>query len=105
MDKPKEIKKIENRGLQITWSDSSVSHLTSLILRKNCPSADGGKYEEAKAKKKGMLNVVESTIDESLNLKEIWPVGNYAVGIRWGDGHDTGIYTFKYLKELTLSNE
>jgi DUF971 family protein len=33
------------------------------------------------------------------------PVGRYGMRIRWGDDHDTGIYTFEYLRELTLSPE
>jgi DUF971 family protein len=28
------------------------------------------------------------------------PIGNYAYGIEFSDGHDTGIYTFEYLREL-----
>jgi len=27
-------------------------------------------------------------------------VGRYAVQIAWTDGHDSGIYTFEYLREL-----
>jgi DUF971 family protein len=28
------------------------------------------------------------------------PVGHYALRIRFSDGHDTGIYTWRYLREL-----
>jgi DUF971 family protein len=27
-------------------------------------------------------------------------VGNYAIGIRWSDGHETGIYSFERLRQL-----
>jgi DUF971 family protein len=27
-------------------------------------------------------------------------VGNYAIRIRFSDGHDTGLYTWKYLREI-----
>ena len=27
-------------------------------------------------------------------------VGNYAIKIEWSDEHDTGIYSFEYLREL-----
>jgi len=27
-------------------------------------------------------------------------VGNYAMKIEWSDGHDSGIYSFQYLREL-----
>jgi len=29
-----------------------------------------------------------------------WSVGNYALGLAFSDGHDTGIYTFKALRGL-----
>ncbi|MGZ3475873.1 MAG: gamma-butyrobetaine hydroxylase-like domain-containing protein, partial [Polyangiales bacterium] len=28
------------------------------------------------------------------------PVGDYALALEWGDGHNTGIYTFRYLRDL-----
>jgi DUF971 family protein len=31
---------------------------------------------------------------------KIDPVGNYAIQIGWSDGHNSGIYSFRYLKEL-----
>jgi DUF971 family protein len=50
---------------------------------------------------------------QSLNLKaeefpgirmtDIAPVGRYAYHIVWSDGHDTGIYTLKMLRELENS--
>jgi DUF971 family protein len=32
-------------------------------------------------------------------LKEVFPVGRYGLTPGWGDGHDTGIYTFKLLRK------
>jgi len=37
---------------------------------------------------------------ENVNIKEIQPVGNYAVKLVFDDGHDTGLYTWDYLREL-----
>jgi ATP-binding protein involved in chromosome partitioning len=44
--------------------------------------------------------IVENTIEKELELTEIWGVGQYALGMTWGDGHNTGIYPFSYLREL-----
>ncbi len=33
-------------------------------------------------------------------LRQIEPVGHYALKLVWGDGHESGIYTFAYLREL-----
>jgi ATP-binding protein involved in chromosome partitioning len=30
----------------------------------------------------------------------IWSVGNYALGIAFSDGHDTGIFTFRALRKM-----
>ena len=32
--------------------------------------------------------------------KEIIPLGNYAVGITWNDGHSSGIYSYKLFDSL-----
>jgi DUF971 family protein len=37
---------------------------------------------------------------ENVSIKEIVPVGNYAIQIVYDDGHDTGIYSWEYLYEL-----
>jgi DUF971 family protein len=34
-------------------------------------------------------------------VKSIQQVGVYAIQIAWGDGHNTGIYTWDYLKQLS----
>jgi ATP-binding protein involved in chromosome partitioning len=35
-----------------------------------------------------------------LRLTRVWSVGNYALGLAFSDGHDTGIYTFKALRAM-----
>ena len=37
---------------------------------------------------------------QSLVLAELEEVGNYAVRLEWGDGHGTGLYAFRYLRDL-----
>jgi DUF971 family protein len=32
--------------------------------------------------------------------RAVEPVGHYAVRLRFDDGHDTGLYTWAYLREL-----
>ena len=38
--------------------------------------------------------------DQPMRVVGMKPVGNYAYGIEFSDGHDTGIYTFELLREL-----
>lgn len=37
---------------------------------------------------------------KSVKIKGLESVGNYAVRIRFDDGHDTGLYAWSYLREL-----
>ncbi len=103
-------------GLEISWSTGEEAVLSSELLRKFCPCAacveERGAEVHANplgAPRKGraMLQVIKATAAEGLDLREMWSVGNYAVGIRWGDGHDSGIFSypiFRALSERVLSS-
>lgn len=39
-------------------------------------------------------------LDADVAILEMQLVGNYAVKIRWSDGHDTGLYTWAHLRSL-----
>ena len=103
---PSEIRRDGTAGLVITWRDGSSSKLSSEVLRRGCPCAEckekRGDTTHAKplTGKRRSLSIVESTVDQGLSLEEIWGVGQYALGIRWGDGHSSGIYPFALLREL-----
>lgn len=45
-----------------------------------------------------MLNA--ANISEELEINDLSLVGRYALNFRWSDGHETGIYSFRYLREL-----
>lgn len=94
-------------GLLIRLSDDSEHILNSEILRRFCPCAEcqerRGDTSHAKPLSGGgraMLRVVKSTIDSETDLTAIFAVGQYAIGLRWDDGHDSGIFSFDYLDTL-----
>ena len=103
---PTEIKREGEDGLTIVWSDGVTHTLSSEVLRNNCPSASSREargdtsHQKPIAAKRSMLAVVEHTAEESLRLLKVWGVGNYAVGLEWGDGHNTGIYPYPLLRSL-----
>ena len=39
-------------------------------------------------------------IDQEIGIDGMELVGNYALKIRWSDGHDTGLYTWEHLRRL-----
>jgi DUF971 family protein len=43
---------------------------------------------------------MQETTDAQRELEDITTVGNYALSLKWFDGHDSGIYSFKYLRSL-----
>lgn len=103
---PLEIKRDARAGLTISWRDGSMSQIGTELLRRECPCAsckeqrgDTSHSKPLTTKKRG-LAVIQNTLDEQLDLTEIWAVGQYALGMRWGDGHDSGIYPFSLLFEL-----
>lgn len=103
---PTEITRNAKTGLAISWRDGSTSTITNEVLRRECPCAgckekrgDTSHSKPLTTKKRG-LAIIQNTIDEELDLQEIWGVGQYALGMKWGDGHDSGIYPYSLLFEL-----
>lgn len=103
---PTEIKRDSKNGLTISWRDGAVTQISTEVLRRECPCASCNEkrgdtsHAQPLAPRRRALTVIQNTIEEELDLKEIWAVGQYALGMRWGDGHDSGIYPFSQLYEL-----
>ena len=74
----------------LTWNDGHVSAYPIDYLRSWCPCA-GCQGHEPTSK---YLDLT----DQELVLVE--GVGNYALALNWGDGHSTGIYSFRLLRQL-----
>ena len=78
--------------LRITFDDDGQFHLPAEYLRVESPSAEvQGHGPSQKVLVAGRLHV---------GIRQIEPVGNYAVRLIFDDLHDTGIYSWRYLHEL-----
>jgi len=95
---PKQIKILEKTKLQISWEDDSRTVINFHYLRDECPCA-GCKGETILFKTYRPAKPAANNPNK-YELKNIQAVGNYAVQLTWGDGHNTGIYTWDYLLEL-----
>ena len=83
----------ESRILELKYKDGAQIHLNVEFLRVFSPSAEvRGHSPEQRVLQSGKKHVRIQSID---------PVGNYAIRIVFDDGHDTGIYSWSYLKELS----
>ncbi len=81
-----------SRLLQVTFADGQVFELPFEYLRVHSPSAE--------VKGHGPGQEVLVTGKSAVGIRAIEPVGQYAVKLVFDDGHDTGLFTWKYLHDL-----
>ncbi len=77
-------------SMEIHWGDGHKSVLPHETLRGYCPCAVCQGHG-------GSIHYVPGG---DLSIRDIQQVGNYALQFTWGDQHDTGIYSFRYLRSL-----
>jgi DUF971 family protein len=85
--------------LRIDWSDGTVREYGAGELRDRCPCATC-REKRAHPEPATLLPVLSAAEAHPLAIRAMKPVGNYAYAIDFSDGHDTGIYTIEYLREL-----
>jgi DUF971 family protein len=85
----------DRRILRVDWEDGAASEYGFEALRRACPCAmcagEGG-Y-------RGNMTATTPLSEQQVVLQEVQPVGRYGLAPLWGDGHSTGIYTFKMLRK------
>jgi len=85
--------------LMVRWQDGKDSVYDAGTLRRNCPCATCRTERDRKAAAPPtMLQVLPGGGDVRITGAEL--VGQYAVKLLWSDGHDTGIYDYRYLRSL-----
>lgn len=85
-------------SFHLKFSDGVEFDITSKQLRDNCPCASC-KGEEVLLHKYEPINK-QSVPEEGYQLEKAEPVGSYALKLFWKDGHDTGIYSWEFLRKL-----
>jgi ATP-binding protein involved in chromosome partitioning len=82
-----------DRGqLAVTFDDARPFTLTAEMLRVMSPSAEVQGHSPEQRVTVGRKRKVK--------INELKAIGNYAVRIVFDDGHDTGLYTWSYLRTL-----
>src|SRR3954468_9046710 len=90
---PTEIKlRSKSRVLEVSFADGQRFELPFEYLRVHSPSA------EVKGHGPGQEVLVLGK--ENVGIRAVEPIGQYAVKLVFDDGHDSGLYTWKYLREL-----
>lgn len=98
--RPTNLEVAEGTKLRITWSDGVVREITFAELRKACPCASCREQRKAPPQPTSGLQVISMAEAQPLKIQAMNPVGNYAYNIEFSDGHDTGIFTLEFLREL-----
>ena len=96
---PSNIQQIGNE-LAIQWNDGTESYFDLQFLRRACPCAGCGGEPDV------LGNIARPNVSyapRSFELAGFDIVGGYALQPRWHDGHNTGIYSFQYLRRLASS--
>jgi DUF971 family protein len=95
---PTEIKlRSRSRLLSVTFNDGRSFELPFEFLRVHSPSA------EVKGHGPGQEVLVLGK--EAVGIRKVEPVGQYAIKLVFDDGHDTGLFSWKYLYQLGLEQE
>jgi DUF971 family protein len=95
---PSELKVDKDRRLlTIAFDDGADFSLPAELLRVMSPSAEvQGHSPEERVTVPGK---------KAVRILRVEPVGNYAARIVFDDGHDTGLFTWAYLRELGENSE
>ena len=90
--------------LTVQWQDGRTCVYPVSLLRARCPCAQCKTQQaERSAPKPGglpKLTVLPGDHSAALAAVSAELVGNYALKIEWSDRHGSGIYSFRYLREL-----
>ncbi len=97
MIEPTNIVEESDSALSITWSNQTDSKYNAVQLRKACPCAS------CVNEWTGEKILKDENVSDNVRFATVALVGRYALNFQFSDGHNTGIYSFRYL--LQLSNK
>ena len=91
---PREIMQEGDAALRVTWGDGRACLYEAPRLRRACPCA------QCVNEFTGERVLRPEAVSDALSIANVELVGRYALTFRWSDGHETGIYSFRYLRQL-----
>ena len=101
---------LDDGSVAIEWEDGESSVYSRPYLRENCPCATckgthGPPTTLVKDSGKPRFNIMTGPKppppEVAFQIKEVEPVGGYGIRFTWGDGHDTGIYAYRFLRLIS----
>lgn len=99
--KPTKITLDKTQGkLVVAWNDGLVSEYPLAHLREACPCVECRGGHEFMGLEHAPKDLLKLTPKRSYDVSRLEPVGNYAIQPTWDDGHDSGMYTWEYLRHI-----
>lgn len=95
MIEPTQIIEESDSEISINWSDEKETKYNAFELRKACPCASC--IDEWTGEKR----LKDESVPNDINFSSIAIVGRYALNFHFSDGHDTGIFSFKFLRDFS----
>jgi DUF971 family protein len=92
--KPERIEVFPNDELGVAWSDGREDYIPARTLRLACPCA------ACVDEMTGRRTLDPARVPADVRIERWEPVGHYAIGIVWSDGHTTGIYSNTLLRQV-----
>jgi DUF971 family protein len=99
----------KDEKLEIDWADGLRSTYTISMLRSMCPCAHCRVVREGNdphdispaPKSRPLLTILPGNYTGPITVTDAQKVGNYAIKLVFSDQHDTGIFSFEYLREIS----
>ena len=99
---PTKINVESSKQVTITWNDGRTSVYPVEYLRSKCPCAT---CREVHADTNPLKILPQGMkFDGPISVKTAKLMGRYALNFEFSDDHSTGIFSFKYLREIDPNN-
>lgn len=95
MIEPLQIVEESDRELSIRWSDDAETRYNAVQLRRSCPCAS------CVNEWTGERILKAESVSDDISIGSTSVVGRYALNFHFSDGHDTGIFSFQFLRRLS----
>ena len=91
-------------GMEIEWRDGAVSKWTFAWLRAACPCATCHEERDAEGRAAGVAKAKPAILlpmyEAPPRPTAVQPVGKYALRFVWNDGHEAGLFSWDYLRNV-----
>ncbi len=98
------VDKTGGTGVTIEWRDGHTNHWNFAWLRAACPCATCQEARETAGLEPGATKPKPASLLPMYEAPprpiDVEPVGKYALRFRWNDGHEAGLYSWEYLRNV-----